>query len=112
MCLIYKKSKNVYNNNTGKTEKGSGAMMSEKNRTREVAFIETSDEKVKGMIEKAFLNNGISYLVRISPGKFYIMNFRAPKRKYSFYINRLQLELAEEVITDKALEEDKVVYLV
>ena len=87
-------------------------MMDEKMKTREVAFIETTDEKVKGMIEKAFLHNGISYLVKISPGKFYIMNFKAPKKKYAFYINRHQLELAEEVFSGKELEEDKVVYLV
>ena len=59
-------------------------MMNEKMKTREVAFIETTDEKVKGMIEKAFLHNGISYLVKISPGKFYIMNFKAPKKSGKF----------------------------
>ena len=39
--------------------------MAEKNQGREVAFAETYDEKVKKTIEKAFLNQGVSYLIKV-----------------------------------------------
>ena len=39
--------------------------MTEKNHGREIAFVETYDEGIKGTIEKAFLNHGVSYLIKV-----------------------------------------------
>ena len=39
--------------------------MTEKRQGREAAFAETYDEAVKRTIEKAFLKQGISYLIKV-----------------------------------------------
>lgn len=71
----------------------------------QVAFIQTSDEQAKGAIEKAFLRNGISYLVRIDQNIMSKIRFLKAKKKYAFYINRFQIEEADELMNQKEFEE-------
>ena len=80
--------------------------MTEKKHGREIAFVETYDEEIKGKIEKAFLNHGVSYLIKVKKGLF------ESKKKFSFYINRYQQEDAKSAMQEKSVDENKIMYLI
>ncbi|MBD5451596.1 MAG: hypothetical protein HDR25_03035 [Lachnospiraceae bacterium] len=78
---------------------------------REIAFIATYDETVKGTIEKAFLRNGVSYLIKMEKIKRYEKGRFATKIKYLFRINRFQEDEARAALSEKELSEESVTYL-
>lgn len=86
--------------------------MTEKNQGREIAFVETYDEMVKGAIEKAFLNHGISYLIKVDKVRDRKKGLFDSRKKYSFYINRFQQEDAKDAMQEKQLENEDVMYLI
>lgn len=86
--------------------------MTEKNHGREIAFVETYDEGMKGTIEKAFLNHGVSYLIKVDKVRDVKKGLFESRKKFSFYINRYQEEEARAAMQDKNMDEDKVVYLI
>lgn len=86
--------------------------MTEKNHVREVAFVETTDEAVRGNIEKAFLNNGISYLIKVDKIRNVKRGLFESQKKYAFYINRFQQEQAKVAMAERNLETEDIVYLV
>lgn len=87
-------------------------MMTEKNRRREIAFVETYDEEIKSTIEKAFLNHGVSYLIKVDKVRDVKKGLFESKKKYSFYINRYQEEEARVAMQEKSMDEEKGVYLI
>lgn len=86
--------------------------MTEKIRGREIAFVETYDEGMKGTIEKAFLNHGVSYLIKVDKVRDVKKGLFESRKKFSFYINRYQEEEARAAMQEKNMDEDKVVYLI
>ena len=72
--------------------------MTEKRQGREAAFAETYDEAVKRTIEKAFLKQGISYLIKVDKVREMKKGHFESKMKYSFHINRLQTEEARAAL--------------
>lgn len=86
--------------------------MTEKNNGREIAFVETYDEGMKGMIEKAFLNHGVSYLIKVDKVRDVKKGLFDSKKKFSFYINRYQQDEARAAMQEKGMDEDKVMYLI
>lgn len=86
--------------------------MTEKIRGREIAFVETYDEEIKGIIEKAFLNHGVSYLIKVDKVRDVKKGLFESRKKFSFYINRYQEEEARAAMQEKNMDEDKVVYLI
>ena len=78
---------------------------------REIAFVATCDETVKGTIEKAFLRNGVSYLIKMEKIKRYEKGRFATKVKYLFRINRFQEDEARAALSEKELSEESVTYL-
>lgn len=78
---------------------------------REIAFIATYDETVKGMIEKAFLRNGVSYLIKMEKSKRYEKGRFETRMKYLFRINRFQEDEARAALSEKELSEESVTYL-
>ncbi len=86
--------------------------MAEKNQGREVAFAETYDEKVKKTIEKAFLNQGVSYLIKVDKVREMKKGHFECRMKYSFYINRFQTEEAKAAMTTQNLDGKSVSYLI
>lgn len=72
--------------------------MTEKRQGREAAFAETYDEAVKRTIEKAFLKQGISYLIKVDKVREMKKGHFESKMKYSFHINRLQTEEASTAL--------------
>ncbi|MDE7418126.1 MAG: hypothetical protein K2N44_17795 [Lachnospiraceae bacterium] len=86
--------------------------MAEKKQGREVAFAETYDEAVKKAIEKAFLKKGVSYLIKVDKVRDMKKGHFESRLKYSFHINRLQIEEAKAALTVQNLEENSVHYLI
>lgn len=86
--------------------------MTEKNHGREIAFVETYDEGIKGIIEKAFLNHGVSYLIKVDKVRDMKKGLFESKKKFSFYINRYQQDEAREAMQGKCMDEDKIMYLI
>ena len=86
--------------------------MTEKIHGREIALVETYDEGMKGAIEKAFLNHGVSYLIKVDKVRDVKKGLFESRKKFSFYINRYQEEEARAAMQDKSMDEDKVVYLI
>lgn len=86
--------------------------MAEKRQGREIAFAETYDETVKRMIEKAFLKQGISYLIKVDKVRDMKKGHFESRVKYSFQINRLQTEEAREALTMQELDEASFHYLI
>lgn len=86
--------------------------MTERNQRREIAFVETLDETIKGTIEKAFLKQGVSYLIKIDKVRRVKRGVFEAKKKYSFYINKYQKEEARAAMAGVNLDEDKVEYLI
>ena len=86
--------------------------MTEKIHGREIAFVETYDEGMKGTIEKAFLSHGVSYLIKVDKVRDVKKGLFESRKKFSFYINRYQEEEARAAMQDKSMDEDKVVYLI
>ena len=86
--------------------------MTEKNHGREIAFVETYDEGRKGTIEKAFLNHGVSYLIKVDKVRDVKKGLFESKKKFSFYINRYQQDEARAAMQGKNMDEDKVMYLI
>lgn len=78
---------------------------------REIAFVATYDETVKGMIEKAFLRNGVSYLIKMEKTKRYEKGRFETRMKYLFRINRFQEDEARAALSEKELSEESVTYL-
>lgn len=78
---------------------------------REIAFVETYDENVKGTIEKAFLRHGVSYLIKIEKIKKYEKGHFDTKMKYLFQINRFQEDEAKAALAEKELSDERVTYL-
>mgnify|MGYP007027042596 CR=1 FL=1 len=58
--------------------------MTEKNHGREIAFVETYDEGIKGTIEKAFLNHGVSYLIKVDKVRGVKKGLFESKRSFLF----------------------------
>ncbi|GFI23820.1 hypothetical protein IMSAGC011_02610 [Lachnospiraceae bacterium] len=85
--------------------------MAEKKLGREIAFAETYDETVKKMIEKAFLKQGVSYLIKVDKVREMKKGHFECRMKYSFYINRLQIEEAKAAMTSQNLNEKSINYL-
>ena len=86
--------------------------MTERNQGREIAFVETLDENIKGTIEKAFLKQGVSYLIKIDKIRRVKRGVFEAKKKYSFYINKYQEDEARAAMAGVTLDEDKVEYLI
>ena len=86
--------------------------MTEKKHGREIAFVETYDEEVKGKIEKAFLNHGVSYLIKVDKVRDVKKGLFESKKKFSFYINRYQQDEARAAMQGKCMDEDKIMYLI
>lgn len=86
-------------------------VMAERNQGREIAFVETLDEIMKGIIEKAFLNQGVSYLIKVDKVHRVKKGVFEAKKKYSFYINKYQTDEARAAMAEADLDEDKVEYL-
>ena len=86
--------------------------MAETRQGREIAFAETYDETVKKMIEKAFLKQGISYLIKVDKVRDMKKGHFESRVKYSFQINRLQTEEAREALTMQELDESGFHYLI
>lgn len=78
---------------------------------REIAFILTYDEAVKGTIEKAFLRNGVSYLIKMEKTKKYEKGRFATRMRYLFRINRFQEDEARAALSGKTFSEESVTYL-
>ena len=75
-------------------------------------FAETFDEAVKKRIEKAFLKQGISYLIKVDKVREMKKGHFESRIKYSFQINRLQTEEAKAALATQDLGEDSVHYLI
>ncbi len=86
--------------------------MAEKRQGRETAFAETFDETVKKTIEKAFLKQGISYLIKVDKVREMKKGHFESRLRYSFQINRLQTEEAKAALAMQDLGEDKIHYLI
>lgn len=86
--------------------------MTEKRQGREIAFTETYDEAVKKIIEKAFLKQGISYLLKVDKVREMKKGHFDSRMKYSFHINRLQAEEARAALAAQHLDETSVHYLI
>ncbi len=86
--------------------------MAEKRQGRETAFAETFDETVKKTIEKAFLKQGISYLIKVDKVREMKKGHFESRLRYSFQINRLQAEEAKAALAMQDLGEDKIHYLI
>lgn len=86
--------------------------MTEKRQGREAALAETCDETVKRTIEKAFLKQGISYLIKVDKVREMKKGHFESKMKYSFHINRLQTEEARAALVMQNLDETCVHYLI
>lgn len=78
---------------------------------REIAFVATYDETAKGTIEKAFLRNGVSYLIKMEKIKKYEKGHFETRMKYLFHINRFQKDEARVALSEKQLSEESVTYL-
>lgn len=85
--------------------------MTVKIQEREIAFVATYDEAVKGTIEKAFLRHGVSYLIKMEKTKKYEKGRFETKVKYLFQINRFQEDEARAALSEKELSEESVTYL-
>lgn len=86
--------------------------MGDKKQGRETAFAETCDEAVKKVIEKTFLKRGISYLIKVDKVREMKKGRFESRMKYSFQINRLQVEEAKAALAIQDLDENSVHYLV
>ncbi|MDE6621258.1 MAG: hypothetical protein K2K74_12380 [Lachnospiraceae bacterium] len=86
--------------------------MTEKRRGREIAFAETYEEAVKKTIEKAFLKQGISYLIKVDKVREMKKGHFESKMKYSFHINMLQTEKAKAALAVQNLDEGSVHYMI
>ena len=86
--------------------------MAEKKHGREIAFVETYDEIVKGAIEKAFLKHGVSYLIKVDKVHDVKKGLFETKKKYSFHINKYQQDEAKVAMSDKNLDQNNIIYLV
>ncbi|MDE6221871.1 MAG: hypothetical protein K2G51_15850 [Lachnospiraceae bacterium] len=86
--------------------------MAEKKRGREIAFAETYEEAVKKVIEKAFLKQGISYLIKVDKVREMKRGHLESRKKYSFHINRLQTEEAKAALVVQNLDEGSVHYMI
>ena len=86
--------------------------MTEKKHGREIAFVETYDEEIKGKIEKAFLNHGVSYLIKVDKVRDVKKGLFESKKKFSFYINRYQQDEARAAVQSKSMDENKIMYLI
>ena len=86
--------------------------MTEKNHGREIAFVETYDEAIKSTIEKAFLNHGVSYLIKVDKVRDVKKGLFESRKNLSFYINRYQQDEAKAAMLEKNMDEDKVIYLI
>jgi hypothetical protein len=87
------------------------AGMTEKKLGREVAFVETYNESTKKIIEKAFLKQGVSYLIKVDKVREMKKGHFECRMKYSFYINRLQTEEAQNAMALQDLDENSINYL-
>ena len=86
--------------------------MAEKRQGRESAFAETYDEAMKKTIEKAFLKQGISYLIKVDKVREMKKGHFESRMKYSFQINKLQAEEAKTALVTLDLDETCVHYLI
>lgn len=86
--------------------------MAEKRQGREVTFAETYDEDVKKAIEKVFLKQRISYLIKVDKVRDVKKGHFESRMKYSFQINRLQAEDAKAALTTQELDENSIHYLI
>ena len=86
--------------------------MAEKRQGREIAFAETYDEAAKKTIEKAFLKQGISYLIKVDKVREMKKGHFDSRMKYSFHINKLQTEEAKAALAVQELDEISVHYLI
>lgn len=86
--------------------------MAEKKHGREIAFVETYDETIKGAIEKAFLRHGVSYLIKVDKVHDVKKGLFESKKKYSFHISRFQEDEAKAVMAKNNLDQDSITYLV
>lgn len=84
--------------------------MTEKNHGREIAFVETYDEAVKSAIERAFLNHGVSYLIKVDKVRNVKKGIFESRKKFSFYINRYQEEEAKAAMEEKSIGDGEVMY--
>lgn len=79
---------------------------------QEVPFVETMDEAVKSMIERAFLKKGVSYLIKVDKVIDRKKGLFEKSKKYSFYISRFQEDQAKSAMAESEFEEDSVVFLI
>lgn len=86
--------------------------MADRKQGREIAFAETYDEAVKRTVEKAFLKQGISYLIKVDKVREMRKGRLESRMKYSFQINKLQTEEAKAALSMQNLDENSVRYLV
>jgi hypothetical protein len=77
----------------------------------EKPFVETYDEKVKKIIEKTFLEHDISYLIKVDRVRDVKKGFFEARTKYSFRINRFQVEEARAAIEEKALDSENIIFI-
>jgi hypothetical protein len=72
----------------------------------EKPFVETYDEAVKKAVEKTFLEHDISFLIKVDKVRSMGKGLFEAKTKYSFRVNKFQLEEARAAIEEKALDND------
>lgn len=81
--------------------------MTEKKRGREIVFVETYDEDMKGTVEKTLLKHGISYLIKVDKVREVKRGRLESRKKFSFYINRYQEEEARAAMQESGVKENK-----
>jgi hypothetical protein len=77
----------------------------------EKPFVETYDETVKKAIEKAFLEHNISFLIKVDKVRDVRRGLFEARMKYSFRVNRFQLEEARAAIEEKALDSNNIMFI-
>jgi hypothetical protein len=77
----------------------------------EKPFVETYDETVKKAIEKTFLEHDISFLIKIDKVRDVKKGLFEAKTKYSFRVNRFQVEEARAAIEEKTLDNENIIFM-
>jgi hypothetical protein len=77
----------------------------------EKPFVETYDESVKKAIEKTLLEKDISFLIKVDKVRDVRKGLFEARMRYSFRVNRFQLEEARAAIEEKALDNNNIIFI-
>jgi hypothetical protein len=77
----------------------------------EKPFVETYDETAKIAIEKTFLEHDISFLIKVDKVRDMKKGLFEARKKYSFRVNRFQVEEARAAIEEKALDNNNIIFI-